>query len=140
MNKIEFNTKDFEQDFQKLQVKDSELLVKNSIYHKLNLLTSHQPLDTEIIYPITQSLIDTFSSQNRHLVTETPEVYWNVTKPEIIDGIDHKEANKWIYKVLGGEGKGHEHLHLDGFKNFQFIEKSEVIDFCQSRDGEDRVW
>ena len=60
-----------------------------TIYHKLNLLTSHQPLDTEIIYPITQSHIDTFSSQNRHLVTETPEVYKSVTKPEIIDGINH---------------------------------------------------
>ena len=55
-----------------------------------------------MIYPATQAHIDKYSADKRYLARETAEIYYKFSKPLLIDQIDHKTANSWIYNVLDG--------------------------------------
>lgn len=60
---------------------------QNDVYHKFFLQMSEEfiKIQSDLIYPCPQNLIDKYTFQNYRYVLETPEIYNEFTKPLFID-------------------------------------------------------
>ena len=69
------------------------------------------------IYPASEDNISKYSAEERVMLLETPEIYFNVSKPKFIDQIDFPKANGWIYNILERKKE----VELTVFENQEFI-------------------
>ena len=52
-----------------------------------------------MVYPVSQSLIDKYTSQPLHVFKETAEVYSTITKTLFIDQIPASSV-QWVYNMI----------------------------------------
>ena len=56
-------------------------------------------IQCQFMYPATDMLIKKYSSKKKFFVRETPDMYFNITKPLLVDKIDPSSVD-WLYNIL----------------------------------------
>ena len=56
-------------------------------------------IQCDFIYPAPQMLLDRECKQEKHIITETPEIYQKYTKPLFIDKVNPSDC-QWVENIL----------------------------------------
>ena len=59
-------------------------------------------MQSDLIYPVSDTLIAKYTKQEMQVVRETAAVYKDIVKPHFIDPMDMSHCN-WLYSILNGE-------------------------------------
>ncbi|TNV76619.1 hypothetical protein FGO68_gene3769 [Halteria grandinella] len=82
-------------------VTTSDHFFSNDIYIKffLQLKPDFSKIQCDFIYPAPQNLIEKYTSQDRHQIEETAEIYEKYTKPLYIEKKSPSE-NEWMHNII----------------------------------------
>ncbi|KAF4320119.1 hypothetical protein JM18_002021 [Phytophthora kernoviae] len=78
-----------------------------------------KPYTVNIIYPATEKHVLKHTDQNFHMVVETKETYWTITKP-FIDSIP-TESLEWVYNILDHKSETERIIYEDSDPRNGFV-------------------
>lgn len=85
-------------NLENLEIEKSEKVFENSRFKKYRAMVKTE-LEVTIVDPVQQVELDKYSKKNK-IMTETPEIYYDITLPKIIN-----QDLTWINNILEGKSE-----------------------------------